>query len=229
HLEGADAVVHLGEFTFVWGPWPPDEIYAANTRIASTVFQTAVSLGARRVLYASSAQVYGSWGADEPLPPERLPLDESHPLRPRNAYAASKAANEGYLRMLAATNPSLSAVALRFPWVMGSWGRWEETLARLRQRPEPRDGFCTYVHVLDVVEAFRLALERSPVGFEAYNVFAEDLYNLLPSREYLGAIWPHLPLPEGLEGHATFVDCSKARTLLGWSPAWSVHREAPAS
>lgn len=228
HLGGARAVIHLGEFTHVWGPWPPDEVYAANARIASTVFQTAASLGAERILYASSAQVYGSWGSDEPLAPERLPVDEAHPLRPRNAYAASKVANEAYLGMLAATNPGLSLAALRFPWVLGSWGSWEEIVSRLRERREARDGFCTYVHVNDAAEAFCLALERTPVGFEAYNVFAEDLFNLVPTREYLSAIWPHLELPPGLEGHASFVDCSKAERMLGWRPAWSVHRAPPA-
>ncbi|MCX7800950.1 MAG: NAD(P)-dependent oxidoreductase [Fimbriimonadales bacterium] len=225
HLDGAQAVIHLGEFAYVWGPWPQDEVYAANTRIASTVLETAASLGARRLLYASSAQVYGSWGSWEPIPPVRVPVDESHPLRPRNAYAASKVANEAYLSMLAALHEGAACAALRFPWVMGTRHAWADVVAHIRERREPEDGFCTYVHVDDVAEAFCLALERSPVGFEAYNVFAEDLYNLVPTREYLASAWPGVELPDSLQGHGTFVDCSKAERLLGWRPERNVHRD----
>ena len=51
---------------------------------------SSADLGIKRVVAASSNQVYGLAGA----PPLYAPVDEAHPLRPVNCYALSKMAGE---------------------------------------------------------------------------------------------------------------------------------------
>jgi nucleoside-diphosphate-sugar epimerase len=224
-LEGVDAVVHLGEIPNMWGPFPPDELFAINTRIASTVFQAASLQGCRRIVYASSVQVYGSWG-DVRVPPDYVPVDERHPCRPQTAYGVSKVANEGYLRLVASQNPAISAIALRFPGVMGIWRHsWSDFVSRLKHHREDRDGYGTYVFIDDLCDAFRTALEaEDPGSYNVYNVAAEDIHTLETTRNYLGEMWPKLSIPEEFPEHGSWLSSAKMKRELGWQPRFNVHQ-----
>lgn len=222
-LEGAAAVAHLGEIPNMWGPFSPDEIFATNTRVASTVFQAAVFQGATRIVYASSAQMYGCWG-DHRVPPLHLPLDEDHPAQPQSAYGLSKVANEGYLAMVARQEPALAAAAFRIPGVVGTWASWPQYVERMRAHTDDGDGLGTYIQLDDLCEAFQLALERVRPGFRAYNVLADDTHNLTPVQEHLAAVWPLVRLPEGHGPFQTWASNERIKRELGWSPRHSVQR-----
>ena len=80
------AVFHLAASASVVRSWEaPREMLRTNVETTLNVLE-AVRQGApdALILIAGSAEVYG--------PPERLPVDESAPLRPQNPYAVSKAA-----------------------------------------------------------------------------------------------------------------------------------------
>jgi GDP-4-dehydro-6-deoxy-D-mannose reductase len=80
------AVFHLAALASVGRSWEaPAETVTRNVAMTAHLFD-AVRLEAPSavVVMAGSGEVYG--------PPERLPVDESAPLRPQNPYAASKAA-----------------------------------------------------------------------------------------------------------------------------------------
>lgn len=223
-MEGVSVVVHLGEIPNVWGPFSADEVFAINTRIGSTVFQSAATQGVSKIVYASTAQTYGCWG-DTRIPPEYLPVDEEHPLRPQNAYAMSKVANEGYLRMVAAQNPALTGTVLRFGQVVGNWWPWEMFVDRLHAHKDDRDSHGTYVYVTDLCEAFEAACRREDGGsLRAYNVMADDIANLTPTREYLQAIWPELSLPIDHPVFGSWASNERIKRELGWSPKHSIHR-----
>jgi GDP-4-dehydro-6-deoxy-D-mannose reductase len=94
---GADAIIHLAGQAFV-----PPSIAAPLATLAVNATGTAHVLEAVRAagrpirtLVVSSAEVYGKQR------PERMPLDESVPLRPENPYAASKVAAETYAEVWA--------------------------------------------------------------------------------------------------------------------------------
>lgn len=80
------AVFHLAALASVERSWQePREVLQQNLAMTLNVLE-AVRLEAPHaaLVVASSGEVYG--------PPERLPVDETAPLRPQNPYAVSKAA-----------------------------------------------------------------------------------------------------------------------------------------
>jgi nucleoside-diphosphate-sugar epimerase len=84
-----EAVVHLGAWPNA-GMTADTRTYADNVSGTYNLFQACADLGIRRVISASTNQIYGFAGA----PPLYAPVDESHPLRPVNCYALSKIAGE---------------------------------------------------------------------------------------------------------------------------------------
>ncbi len=71
----------------------PDVIYAVNVAGSYNVLSAAISLdNIPRIIFASSAQVYGN------VEPEKMPISEDCPVDPVNHYGASKAAVEDILR-----------------------------------------------------------------------------------------------------------------------------------
>src|SRR6185436_4961681 len=103
------------EIPNVGGSISPEDVFSHNTQAGSVVLQTAADLKLKRMIYTSTAQVYGCWGYGL-VPPVRLPFDETHPLRPQNAYSLGKAAKEWYAQMVSKQS-GLSIAIFRFPWV----------------------------------------------------------------------------------------------------------------
>jgi nucleoside-diphosphate-sugar epimerase len=219
-LDGVEAVAHLGEIPNVSVGPSPDEVYAENTRVGATVMQAAADLKVRRVIYTSSAQVYGMWGGTFATP-THLPFDETHPIRPHNAYAAAKAANEVYARLVAEQH-GLSVAVFRLPWV--HFGDTLEPMATtLKEKPTRTDGFATYVQVADVARAYALALERPPrSGFEVFHFSAAEVMSLYPLRQRLREHHPGFPpLPADWPPFRSPVLTAKAKEHLGWEPKWN--------
>jgi UDP-glucose 4-epimerase len=87
----ADFVFHLAAQATVMGAARNID-YTFTTNVGGTfnVLKAAAQHGVRRVVFASSREVYG-----EPL---TLPVDEGHPLMSINSYGASKVAGEALCR-----------------------------------------------------------------------------------------------------------------------------------
>lgn len=221
-LEQVDAVCHLGEIPNPHvSAYASEEIYFTNTRIGSTVMQTAADLGLRRLIYTSSCQAYGLWERDR-VPPLRLPFDETHPLQPRNVYALSKAANESFARYIAELR-GLSVAIFRFPSVMSEQASDDWLFWMTRHGGGKIDGFSTFVHVTDLARAYVLAVENPRPGCEAYHFSAtEVLATNMPLRERLIQDYPEYPrLPEDWPAFKSPMLLGKAREHLGWEPAWN--------
>jgi UDP-glucose 4-epimerase len=136
----------------------PDFDARVNVLGSLNVLRAAIADGggARRIVYASSAAVYGN--------PARVPVTEADPTRPISAYGASKLAFEHYLSAYAARG-LIEYAALRYANVygprQGSTGEAGVVSIFTRQMlaGEPvtifGDGTKTrdYVYVGDVVEA----------------------------------------------------------------------------
>jgi nucleoside-diphosphate-sugar epimerase len=221
HLEGADAVVHLGELPHLIHSMLPEEVYAQNTRVGSIVMNSAVNLGIKKVVYASTCQVYGSWGGPI-LAPQFLPVTEEHPVQPTNAYAAGKVANEAYLKMLVTEN-DLGAAIVRFPAVHRRWGRWFRDLTIFRNLREPMDGMATYALREDLAKAIQMLVDSDLKGCEIYNVAQQDVMTGVPVKEYLAVAYPDYPaLPDEWPSHGSPISSQKLRKAIGWEGASSL-------
>jgi UDP-glucose 4-epimerase len=109
-IQGASVIFHLAAQANVLGT-EADQQYAFTTNVAGTVelLSVAREAGVRRVVFTSSREVYGE--------ATTLPVPESAPLLPKNAYGASKAAAEHYCRVFA--NQGLEVSVLRLANVYG--------------------------------------------------------------------------------------------------------------
>lgn len=88
-----EVVYHLAGAANVGESWrDPVGTWESNATATLYLLEAARTLGVRRVLIVSSAEVYGTVTEDE------LPLDEESPVRPASPYAASKLAAEQLAR-----------------------------------------------------------------------------------------------------------------------------------
>lgn len=215
-LAHVDAVCHLGEIPNLCG-LPPAEVFAHNTAVAAAVFQAAADHQLRRVIYASSIQYYGFCGSASAVP-RCLPLDESHPPQPQQAYALSKVTNESYARMVA-DRQGLSIAALRLPW-MSSWhldGR--DDLSFLDRPTETAYELGTYLHIRDGATSFAAALLSPRPGFEAYNVMAPNALTNRPLADVLREAHPTYPaLPANWPALRCPYSDAKFRRHFSWTP-----------
>lgn len=86
--------------------------YDASVNILGTInlLEACREAGVRKVVYASSAAVYGN--------PDYLPVDEGHPLKPQSGYGISKQVPEKYLRLYRELH-GLDFTVLRYANVYG--------------------------------------------------------------------------------------------------------------
>jgi len=93
-LYGANVVYHLAAQATVMGAAQDiDRTFTTNVVGTYNVLKVAAEHGVRRLVFASSREVYGE--------PVSLPVAESHPLLPVNSYGASKVAGEAMCRAFA--------------------------------------------------------------------------------------------------------------------------------
>ncbi len=185
-------------------------------------------VGVGRLVYTSTGgALYGE--------PERLPADESHPIRPLSPYGLSKYAFERYLEVVAADGPE--AVTLRPANVYGprqdphgEAGVVAIFIERML-RGEPVRIFGSgeqqrdFVEVSDVVAAFLLALASERTG--AYNIGRGELTSVNELFAKLAALTGYGREPERTppvpgEVARISLDASKAARELGWRPAVSL-------
>lgn len=118
HEVGADelgsevrAIVHLAAVASVQQSWEaPSEVQHCNLGSTLKVVDWARRLGVPRIVFASSAAVYG--------PQQSLPIAEAASTTPLSPYGLHKLAGETYLRLFA-QHCGFSAVSLRYFNVYG--------------------------------------------------------------------------------------------------------------
>jgi UDP-glucose 4-epimerase len=109
--QSVDVVFHLAALTKVAESVRNPRIYHdVNVTGSLNVVERAAAAGARRLVFASSAAVYGT--------PSQVPTPESAPRHPLSPYGASKVAGELFCQTMTAHN-GMEAVLLRFFNVYG--------------------------------------------------------------------------------------------------------------
>lgn len=220
-LEGKDAVVHLAAIPWP-GEHPPDVVYRVNTLSTFNVLQAACVLGVRTVVLASSESTLGFPFAFRPIRPERMPIDETHPLLAQDAYGLSKIVLEELGRGFARRDPRMSIVALRFSYILPP-DTYAEELKRAWEDPlNNAFNFWAYVDARDAARACRLAIERRPEGFHTLYIAARDTLMREPTLDLLQRVdaMPATVAPH-FGGRSSPLDCTRAAQTLGWEPLYS--------
>ncbi|WGD38084.1 NAD-dependent epimerase/dehydratase family protein [Lysinibacter sp. HNR] len=162
-MKGCDKVVHLAADSINKSQADPYSSFAINVDGSHNVFAAAADLGVERIVYASSASVYGD--------PKKLPMHEDDELDPITPYCIGKRTGEDMLKYYQRRS-GLSWIALRF---FNVYGEGQKTTAyytsvinhfvnRLKNGEAPIiDGegkqSMDFIHVKDIARAVVLALE----------------------------------------------------------------------
>jgi len=222
-----DAVVHMGTIP---SPrhHPGHQTFRSNVQSAYHVLEAAEALGIDRVVLPSSINVMGAAFQDAQIEVEYLPVDESHPVTPRDPYAVAKHAMEVTADGVARRPEGPSIATLRYPWVedgetlRSSFERWPDDPDALVEDHAwvTRDVLCTYLHREDAASVARRAVEADLSGHERFWAVAPDTCVTPPTEDLLDAWFPDAERRQGLSGTDGLVSIEKARRLLDWEPEW---------
>ncbi|MGR3463705.1 UDP-glucose 4-epimerase GalE [Limimaricola sp.] len=247
-----DAVIHFAGLKAVGeSVEKPVEYYDVNVAGTLTLLGAMDRAGCRRIIFSSSATVYGE--------PVFLPYTEAHPLAPTSVYGHTKRFAEQILTDWAAARTGASVMLLRYFNPVGAHasGRIGEDPSgvpnnlmpylaqvatgrqdRLRifgdDYPTPDGtGVRDYIHVVDLARAHVAALDSAAqeAGTRTYNIGTGRGYSV---REMLGAFsaavgrdLPFEVLPRRAGDIAEMqADCALAAERLGWRATLGVEEMA---
>ena len=195
-----DAVVHFAGLKAVGEAMEcPLDYYQVNVAGSVTLFRVMDEIGCNRLVFSSSATVYGD--------PEQTPIPENHPLRPTNPYGHSKRMVEQIIEDWGQAKPGLSAINLRYfnpvgahpsarigeapdgvpnnlmPYIAQVAQGRREKLSVFGNDYDTPDGTGVrdYIHVVDLAAAHLSALEltgKEP-GVQAINIGTGQGYSVL--------------------------------------------------
>jgi len=238
------AVIHFAAYIAVGESMKIPEVYFLNNVAGSLSLLTAmVRTGIKRLVFSSTAAVYGM--------PERVPILETEPYAPVNAYGESKVMVEKMLDWFDQIH-GLRSICLRYFNAAGA-----DPAGRSGERHEPEthlipllfravrtgvpvtlfgddyatpDGTCIrdYIHVTDLAKAHILALEALSAGAASakYNAGTGHGFSV---REVLKAVEKVTgkPVPYQMgprrEGDPPLLvaDSGRLQRDLGWCPEFS--------
>lgn len=229
---GMDGIFHMAAIRITACAENPREAMEVMQIGTHNVLQAAVERKVGRLLYASSASVYGL--ADS------FPTGENHhPYNNRTYYGAAKVAGEGMARSFAEMY-GLQYVAMRYFNVYGPRmdidGKYTEVLVRWLDRIEAGqtplvfgDGSQTMdmVYIDDVIDANILAME-SDVTDEVFNVASGTETSLLGLLQAVLKVTGSPLVPQFMPERTVnpvprrLADTRKAADLLGFKAKVSV-------
>lgn len=169
HIE---TVIHLAGLLTEPCQADPVEGTRVNCLGSAVVFQAAVDLGIKRVIFGSSVAVFH--------PVSDAPQDDTPPIMPPSVYGATKVYIENLARVLDRTSPETKFTGIRFGWVYGpgrvrGWNVLQEVIegfALEREEvaypdyAEPND----WTYVDDAVHAVIACMESEGLERPVYNL-----------------------------------------------------------
>ena len=237
-----DAVIHFAGLKAVGeSVQKPLEYYRNNLVSTITLLDVMHSHGVKKLVFSSSATVYGDPGT----PKYQELLDVG--LRISNPYGQTKYMSEQIIRDYATANPTFEAALLRYFNPIGAHesgligedplgtpnnlmpfiaqvatGRRDKLSIFGNDYPTP-DGTCKrdYIHVVDLAKGHIAALENLGPGATAYNLGSGkptsvlDLVNTFTETTGQNVPYEFAPRREG-DLAEFYADPTKAAEELGW-------------
>src|ERR1044071_8660558 len=173
---GAANVIHLAGLQVP--TCKADPVTGALVNVAGTlnVFEVARQLGLKRVVYASSAAVYGMNDDD-------VALDETAQCEPTTHYGVFKRANEGNARVYFLDH-GIDSVGLRPLTVYGvnrDTGLTSDPTKAMKSAVPARavhirfGGATDFQYVKDTAAAFIACADQMPIGASVFNLHGEQV------------------------------------------------------
>jgi UDP-glucose 4-epimerase len=240
--EKVDAVIHFAAFKAVGESVAnPLAYYENNVGGTITLCQTMEKYGVQKMVFSSSATVYGLI--------EEMPLKEDAPLSAINPYGMSKVMMEHVFQDVHHANPNWQIALLRYFNPVGAHesgiigedpngipnnllpyitqvavGKREKLSVWGNDYPTPDGtGVRDYIHVVDLAKGHLKALDvlQEGHGCEPYNLGTGEGYSVLDVikafEEASGITIPY-QIAERRPGDlaTSYADPSKAKNVLGW-------------
>lgn len=223
-------IVHLAfALTAVCEGNPPVAVHV-NVHGMTAVLEACRLAGIRRLVWASSAAVFGGGYEDEDL----IPNDAA--LRPRGMYGGMKALCE---RVAAHYHRAfgVDSIGLRFGVMCGPGmqrGANSVLIRMLTQNPavglptEVRwgDDMVDWLWVGDAARAAAMALEVTSTQSRAFNI-SGDYRRIRDAAEFIRTLVPgvRVDVEPGRFGFAHKVDASAIAAEIGFRPEWTMERQ----
>ena len=230
-----DRILHLASLPGDTGD--PQEMVRVNVNGCLNMLAYAKRTHVKRFVLTSSISAYEWYPATTYNPPDYLPVDENHPVRPKDMYSSTKLMQE-ILTMTFFHQYGVPATVVRLTAVVGPRGRgggrsyrtMAEQMAEGKKVQIPHfspEEMCHYVDVRDVArlhiavaehdaaigQIFLCAGPRPVTGAE----FAEIVQRLVPGIQVeFGYPWS---MAQG--GQIAF-SMKKAKELLGFEPLYTL-------
>jgi nucleoside-diphosphate-sugar epimerase len=200
---------------------------AINFGGAMQFARRAKEAGTKKYIYSSSCSVYGSG--------EHPGLVETNDCKPLTAYARSKVGVEEGLRSIA--SPDFDPIILRNATVFGVAPRMRFDLAvNIMTLRAWRDNliYCMgggqqmrpFIHVMDVVRAFVLALERKEYTNDTFNVGGDDMNMSIDGlAKTVKSVFPTAAIhhiPDDIDRRSYHVSFAKIKEAFQFKPHHSI-------
>jgi len=237
-----DAVMHMAAETVVeYSMSDPKRYFQNNVVGGINLLDTMIKHGVDTFIFSSSAAVYGE--------PQSIPVEESHPKLPVNAYGESKLMFERILEWYGKAY-GLKHISLRYFNAAGASERLgcdqhpethliPNVLKAALNSDSPvtifgtdyptKDGTCIrdYIHVVDIAQAHVLALGKlENLTGNVYNLGNGEGYSVLEvvetAKRVTGVDIPAIISSRRLGDPAVLVASStRAKSELDWKPRFS--------
>jgi UDP-glucose 4-epimerase len=228
-MRGCTHVIHFATVSINKSVADPHESIDINMTGNHNVFAAAADEGVRRLVFASSASVYGE--------PDRLPMHEDDTLHPLTPYCISKRTGEDLLGFYQ-RQKGLSWIALRFFNVYGPGQKVEayytsvinHFVERLvKGEPPVIDGkgeqSMDFVHVADIARSVVLALESEQADVPINIGTGVDTSIAALAKILIDAVGANVePVfnPRDVLVSRRAADITRAKEVLGWEPTITV-------
>ncbi len=238
-----NAVVHFAAFSLVGeSVTNPQKYYHNNVIGTLNLLDVMLEFGVDKIVFSSTCATYGK--------PQYVPIDEKHSQNPINPYGQTKLAIENIFKDYHKAY-GLKYIALRYfnaagadneakigeshnpeshliPLVLKAIKRERENIKVFGTDYNTPDGTCLrdYIHVNDLAEAHRLALEKSDkyCGFInlGTGIPTSVLEIIKASEKVSGKVCP-VVYEQRREGDPDilYADNKQAKEILGWCPKYT--------
>ena len=217
-----DAVVHFAAIPRILMA-SDIETYKVNVMGTYHVLESAIKLGIKKIIFASSETVYGLCFSHNKPDPLSLPVTEDDLVRPMDSYAMSKVVNEETARAFQRRS-GIDIYGLR----IGNVIEPDEyhIFKDFCKDPAVRiPNAFNYIDARDLGQAVELCINNDGLGFEIFNVSNDQNSVDLSTQEIITNFYPNVPLKYKLDSEECLYSNKKIKSKLGFSPSFEWQKQ----